>query len=510
MQSFMLQVGDWLVTPSVNRISYQERNILLEPRLIDLLVYFAHHPDEVLSREEIIDNVWNRSIVTDHVVTQSISKLRRSLKNGSDQEYIITIPKRGYKLIATVIWNEDQPIISDSSRTADNEDDKVTNIQPALMEKKEGAFCVKGRRNIKRRNMNTKFWFWCLSFLSLSSIVALIIMSILSFQPMRISKNTLLNPRDIDVLFEPGNNSNNCSPQRIYAISLGEIITSSLNTFSTFMVHNKTDYYANESSPAGKTLLMKFINKRHFRAQQCFMLVQLIDNTDNSLMLDKRYFITSNNLISVTEDLLNTLSVVLRQPWPDEFKKRQKRFISLKNSAVMQYFMAHQLLAEGSIENLDNASKIMNEVIKASPDFITAAAEKMMIDSLRRSHSSFNQKQQEISTDAAKESKETSAIINEPAYYQMMAIEQMANGNTDKAIKSINKCIDMETSWLNYILLGKAYEMKGENHIAADCYISAFNLTPSKNTLYWIKNGIFQSPVEKIVPYLDIFRQKVE
>ncbi|EOG5643145.1 winged helix-turn-helix domain-containing protein [Salmonella enterica subsp. enterica serovar Chester] len=272
MQSFMLQVGDWLVTPSVNRISYQERNILLEPRLIDLLVYFAHHPDEVLSREEIIDNVWNRSIVTDHVVTQSISKLRRSLKNGSDQEYIITIPKRGYKLIATVIWNEDQPIISDSSRTADNEDDKVTNIQPALMEKKEGAFCVKGRRNIKRRNMNTKFWFWCLSFLSLSSIVALIIMSILSFQPMRISKNTLLNPRDIDVLFEPGNNSNNCSPQRIYAISLGEIITSSLNTFSTFMVHNKTDYYANESSSAGKTLLMKFINKRHFRAQQCFML----------------------------------------------------------------------------------------------------------------------------------------------------------------------------------------------------------------------------------------------
>ncbi|EAX6577049.1 hypothetical protein BHS57_22505 [Salmonella enterica] len=75
MQSFRVQVGDWLVTPSANRISYQDQHILLEPRLIDLLVYFAHHPDEVLSRDEIINNVWNRSIVTNHVVTQSISKL---------------------------------------------------------------------------------------------------------------------------------------------------------------------------------------------------------------------------------------------------------------------------------------------------------------------------------------------------------------------------------------------------------------------------------------------------
>ncbi len=34
-------------------------------------------------------------------------------------------------------------------------------------------------------------------------------------------------------------------------------------------------------------------------------------------------------------------------------------------------------------------------------------------------------------------------------------------------------------SWFNYVLLGKVYEMKGENRLAADAYLTAFNLRPT-------------------------------
>lgn len=53
-------------------------------------------------------------------------------------------------------------------------------------------------------------------------------------------------------------------------------------------------------------------------------------------------------------------------------------------------------------------------------------------------------------------------------------------------------------SWLNYVVLGKVYEMKGESRLAADAYITAFNLRPGDNTLYWIQNGIFQTSIEKL------------
>ncbi len=89
MQQPVVRVGEWLVTPSINQISRNGRQLTLEPRLIDLLVFFAQHSGEVLSRDELIDNVWKRSIVTNHVVTQSISELRKSLKdNDEDSPWI--------------------------------------------------------------------------------------------------------------------------------------------------------------------------------------------------------------------------------------------------------------------------------------------------------------------------------------------------------------------------------------------------------------------------------------
>ncbi|HGU1901999.1 TPA: transcriptional regulator, partial [Escherichia coli] len=53
MQQPVVRVGEWLVTPSINQISRNGRQLTLEPRLIDLLVFFAQHSGEVLSRDEL-------------------------------------------------------------------------------------------------------------------------------------------------------------------------------------------------------------------------------------------------------------------------------------------------------------------------------------------------------------------------------------------------------------------------------------------------------------------------
>jgi transcriptional activator of cad operon len=118
----------------------------------------------------------------------------------------------------------------------------------------------------------------------------------------------LLNPRDIDIHLVNGNSCTNWSSQHSYAVGLASLITTSLNTFSTFMVHDKTDYNINEPSSSGKTLTIEFVNQRHYRAQQCFMSVQLVDNADSSTMLDKRYFVTNDNQLTIQNDLMNSLS----------------------------------------------------------------------------------------------------------------------------------------------------------------------------------------------------------
>lgn len=99
-------VGEWTVDPSTNSLLKGDRTVALAPRLIDLLVYLAQHPGEVVSRNTLVESVWDRSIVTDQAVTQSIFELRKSLRDGRSakeaREYIQTIPKRGYRLVAPV------------------------------------------------------------------------------------------------------------------------------------------------------------------------------------------------------------------------------------------------------------------------------------------------------------------------------------------------------------------------------------------------------------------------
>ncbi|ELL1134107.1 lysine decarboxylation/transport transcriptional activator CadC [Salmonella enterica] len=454
MQQPVVRIGEWLVTPSVNQISRQGRQITLEPRLIDLLMYFAHHPDEVLSRDNIIDHVWMRTIVTNHVVTQSISELRKSLRDGGDSnaEYIVTVPKRGYKLTAPVIWCEENSDEIDNSSTSPPPPIAATNAEPT-----EGATAATPVPPASLQTPTKKakkpriaaFWTW--------------------------------------------------------VMCLGGLITDLLNTYSTFMVHDKTNYRVNEPSSSGKTLTIQFVNQRHYRAQQCFMSVVLIDNADGSTMLDKRYFVTNTNQLSIQDDLFNSLSFVLTQPWPNRMREQLALFRTPQNTALMRFYEARQLILSGDAQALGKASDILNGIIKETPDFNYAYEYKVLVDVLRQSQQPFDKEQVAALNEEFKKIDQIPGVEKTSVYYKIKTVDLLGKGDIDAAYEEINKSIELEMSWFNYVLLGKVYEMKGENRLAADAYLTAFNLRPGENTLYWIENGVFQTSVQKIVPYLNSF-----
>ncbi len=74
----------------------------------------------------------------------------------------------------------------------------------------------------------------------------------------------------------------------------------------------------------------------------------------------------------------------------------------------------------------------------------------------------------------------------------------MGKGDIDAAYEEINKSIELEMSWFNYVLLGKVYEMKGENRLAADAYLTAFNLRPVKTLCTGSRTAYFRHPFRKL------------
>lgn len=505
MQQPVVRVGEWLITPSINQISRPGRQLTLEPRLIDLLMYFAHHPDQVLSRDELIDNIWMRNIVTGHVVTQSISELRKSLRDGGDSnaEYIITVPKRGYQLTAEVVWLDETGDMAQVAPQPGASIDESAIPPPPTTQAPPAAVGKKG-------HWYSSFWTQCAFLLSLGVLIAMVLLTFIRPHPQITRSHLLLNPRDIDVRFEPGASCNNWSSQQAYAIGLGTLITTSLNTYSTFMVHDKTNYNVNEPSSSGKTLTISFVNQRHYRAQQCFMSVLLVDNADSSTMLDKRYFVTDANLVSIQRDLFDSLSTALTQPWPAQLQEQLAHLDLPQPLSLAQFYQALLLISDGDAPSLTKASALLNSIIKQSPDFAYAYAQKTMVEVLRHSQQPFDSQQLITLNEDLAKVENMPEMKNNGVRYRIQAIDALGKGNVDIAYEAINKSIALEMSWLNYVILGKVYEMKGENRLAADAYITAFNLRPGDNTLYWIENGVFQTSIEKIVPYLQSFLSQKE
>lgn len=70
----------------------------------------------------------------------------------------------------------------------------------------------------------------------------------------------------------------------------------------------------------------------------------------------------------------------------------------------------------------------------------------------------------------------------------------LGKGKIDEAYSAINTGIDLEMSWMNYVLLGKVYEMKGQNREAADAYLTAFNLRLAKTPCTGLKTEYSRPP----------------
>ena len=97
------RLGDWLVQPSLNRVSRGPESAALQPRFMDLLVYLAQHGGKVVSKEEILDAVWGKEFVSEGTLTHAVAVIRQTLGDDvRDPAYIETIPTRGYRLIAQV------------------------------------------------------------------------------------------------------------------------------------------------------------------------------------------------------------------------------------------------------------------------------------------------------------------------------------------------------------------------------------------------------------------------
>jgi DNA-binding winged helix-turn-helix (wHTH) protein len=73
------------------------REVSLQPRVFDLLVYLVRNRERVVAKDELLEAVWPHVTVTDNSLQRAVSALRTVLRKGGMENAVRNVPGKGYR-----------------------------------------------------------------------------------------------------------------------------------------------------------------------------------------------------------------------------------------------------------------------------------------------------------------------------------------------------------------------------------------------------------------------------
>lgn len=115
LSRLLYRFDTWLVDPvassltnnkakdNIGQASNADQLQLIDHKVMSLLLYLMQRANQVISRDELLSQLWPNQYVSDDVLNVAISNLRKHLQDSSRQpKYIKTIPRQGYQWLVAV------------------------------------------------------------------------------------------------------------------------------------------------------------------------------------------------------------------------------------------------------------------------------------------------------------------------------------------------------------------------------------------------------------------------
>ena len=106
-RSGRLKVGSGWFDPVSGELSLDYQLTRLRPRTAALLAYLISHSDRVVGKDELLQSVWPKVVVTEDSLVQCVKEIRRALGPGR-HDWIRTVPRAGYAFVAV---SEEAPVL---------------------------------------------------------------------------------------------------------------------------------------------------------------------------------------------------------------------------------------------------------------------------------------------------------------------------------------------------------------------------------------------------------------
>jgi DNA-binding winged helix-turn-helix (wHTH) protein len=105
--------GEFVFDPDRRELRRNGSVLKIDPLQLDLLTFFIANRGKLLSKQELLDGVWEGRAVADNVLSVTVAKLRKALGHKpGEREYIENRYGRGYRFLPQVTALEHAPAVS--------------------------------------------------------------------------------------------------------------------------------------------------------------------------------------------------------------------------------------------------------------------------------------------------------------------------------------------------------------------------------------------------------------
>ncbi|MGH6751740.1 MAG: winged helix-turn-helix domain-containing protein, partial [Bradyrhizobium sp.] len=95
--------SDHVLDARLRELTRAGENVGVEPQVFDLLVYLVQNRDRVVSKDDLMETVWDGRIVSESTLTSRINAARKAVgDSGKDQAVIRTIARKGFRFVGDV------------------------------------------------------------------------------------------------------------------------------------------------------------------------------------------------------------------------------------------------------------------------------------------------------------------------------------------------------------------------------------------------------------------------
>jgi adenylate cyclase len=481
-QPFWLE--NWHVKPGLSVIEQAGEAISLEPKVMAVLLTLASKPGEVLSRQELEEQVWPGSVVGYDALAKAINKLREAL--GDDKKnprFIQTISKKGYRLVA-----------------------EVKTDSPGL----------EARIELKEQN-SAKFRRW---FVTGGVIVAAIVVTlILIYTPTKETnlisnaQTTLITDRKPTVVVLPFRNISPDNKDDYLADGLTSDLTTNLSKLSGLwvMASNATLAYKDTKLSAEK--IKQAFNARYVISGEVNKIgrairinVHLTDMNNGAILWAERYDRQFTDLFAiqdeVTQKILDNLSLTLTNEEKQRIAKRYTNNLEAYETFLRAQFLLNTRTPEGNII----AREMLKEAIALDPGFARAystLAYSYTIGFLRQWPADT---EQPLETALDLTRKAIALDKDLPEAYWAATFVYFYMKNLDKGTELLNKALLLNPNYADaYAMLATIYISQGKLKHALDNMAIAYRLNPNGGYLYDLQMArayYFMNDYETALEYL--------